>query len=158
MKNTPSTSSTHNSKLIRATPEKIYQALTDPKALETWLAPGDMYGEVHYFDLRIGGRYRMSLFYPSSETSGQGKTSANEDQFTARFVELIPPHKISQAILFNSTDPAYAGEMIMEVSLQPKASGTEVTFLFKNIPSGIRPEDNEKGTEQSLEKLARYVE
>ena len=35
---------------------------------------------------------------------------------------------------------------------------TRLTMFFKNIPAGINPADNEKGTEQSLEKLARYVE
>jgi hypothetical protein len=30
--------------------------------------------------------------------------------------------------------------------------------VFRNIPSGIRPEDNEEGTQLTLEKLARYVE
>jgi hypothetical protein len=33
-----------------------------------------------------------------------------------------------------------------------------VTIVFKNIPAGIDPKDNETGTEQSLEKLARYVD
>jgi hypothetical protein len=46
----------------------------------------------------------------------------------------------------------------MEVTFKVEDSGTRVTILFKNIPSGIRPEDNEAGTEASLEKLARYVE
>ncbi|BCL80943.1 hypothetical protein ccbrp13_34080 [Ktedonobacteria bacterium brp13] len=33
-----------------------------------------------------------------------------------------------------------------------------VSLFFKGIPSGVRPEDNEAGTRESLEKLARYVE
>jgi hypothetical protein len=36
--------------------------------------------------------------------------------------------------------------------------GTTVSIFFKDIPSGIRPQDNEAGTRASLEKLARYVE
>lgn len=48
--------------------------------------------------------------------------------------------------------------MIMEVTFEPEDAGTRVTILFKNIPPGIRPEDNEAGTEMTLEKLARYVE
>ncbi|KAB2831959.1 MAG: ATPase, partial [Caedimonadaceae bacterium] len=36
--------------------------------------------------------------------------------------------------------------------------GTTVSILFKNIPSGIRPEDNEAGTRATLDKLALYVE
>jgi uncharacterized protein YndB with AHSA1/START domain len=158
MENTNSTSTTRNSKIIKATQDVLYKALTDPVALAIWLAPGDMYGKVHHFDLRVGGGYVMSLFYPSSETTSRGKTSEKEDKFTARFIELTPPHKIVQAINFDSTDPAFAGEMIMEVTLEPKETGTKITFLFKNIPPGIRPEDNEAGTLLTLEKLARYVE
>jgi len=30
-------------------------------------------------------------------------------------------------------------------------------MVFKNIPDGIHPEDNEKGTELSLQKLDKYV-
>lgn len=33
--------------------------------------------------------------------------------------------------------------MIMEVTLEPAGAGTNVMFLFKNIPPAIRPEDNE---------------
>jgi hypothetical protein len=46
----------------------------------------------------------------------------------------------------------------METTFEAKDIGTRVPILFKNISSGIRPEDNEIGTELSLEKLARYVE
>ena len=88
----------------------------------------------------------------------KGKTSAKEDRFSARFIELTPPNKIIEAINFDSSDPNFSGEMIIEVTFEPIHEGTKVTFLFKNIPPGIRPEDNEAGTISSLEKLAQYVE
>jgi uncharacterized protein YndB with AHSA1/START domain len=157
MKKESATTTTQNSKDIKASPEVLYRALTDPAALAVWLAPGEMTGKVHHFDFRVGGGYQMSLFYPSSEKEARGKTAEKEDRFTARFVELTPPKKIVQAITFDSEDPAFAGEMIMEVTFEAKGNGTRVTFLFKNIPSGIRPEDNEAGTKLTLEKLARYV-
>ena len=100
----------------------------------------------------------MSLFYPESEKESPGKTSGREDRFTSRFVELKPPKKIVQAVIFDSDDPAFAGEMIMEVTFKVVDTGTKVTVVFKNIPPGIRPEDNEAGTRSALEKLARYVE
>lgn len=46
----------------------------------------------------------------------------------------------------------------MVVTFEAEDSGTRVTILFKDIPPGIRPEDNETGTRLTLEKLARYVE
>lgn len=149
---------TKNSKDIKANVETIYQAFINPTALEVWLAPGDMTGKVHSFDLKIGGGYSMSLFYPDTEKELRGKTSGKEDKFTARFIELTPNKKIVQAINFDSPNNDFAGEMIMEVTFNAIDKGTRVTFLFKNIPTGINPADNEAGTISTLEKLAHYVE
>ncbi len=49
---------------------------------------------------------------------------------TYHFLLLVPFKKNVQAINFDSTDPAFAGEMIMEVTLEQEDSGTKVTFLF----------------------------
>jgi uncharacterized protein YndB with AHSA1/START domain len=153
-----STASTRTSKVIKAPRETIYRAFTDPAALAVWLSPGEMTGKVHDFDGRVGGGYRMSLYYPATEQDARGKTAEREDRFTARFVELVPPARLVEAITFDSADPAFAGEMTMTVALEERAGGTEVTIAFENIPPGIRPEDNDAGTRSSLEKLARYVE
>ena len=153
-----SRSSTKNSKFIKAPQQTLYRAFTDPAALAVWLAPGDMTGVVHSFDYRVGGGYQMSLYYPSSKLPSRGKTSEREDRYTARFVELAPPEKIVEAITFDTFDPAFSGEMIMEISLEPGHGGTTVSVVFKNIPPGIRPEDNEVGTQSTLEKLARFAE
>lgn len=150
--------STRNSKFIKAPPEALYRALTDPAALVIWRVPGDMTAEVHQFDGRAGGGYQMSLYYPASEETLRGKTAGREDRYTARFVELTPPSRVVEAITFDSRDPAFLGEMLMEVTLEAEADGTTVSIVFKNLPSGIRPEDNEAGTQSALEKLACYVE
>jgi uncharacterized protein YndB with AHSA1/START domain len=159
--------STRNSRWIKAAPAALYQALTDPEALATWRAPGEMTGVVHHFDLREGGGYEMSLYYPESEESMRGKSASREDRYTSRFVELTPPSqssegrisdgKIVEAITFDSPDPAFSGELIMEVTLAAEAGGTLVTIAFQKLPPGVRPEDNEAGTESALEKLDRYV-
>ncbi len=98
----------------------------------------------------------MSLFYLDPETAG--KTPGNEDRYSARFVELKPYEKIIQAINFRSDKSEFTDEMTMEVFLkEAEEDATKVTIVFKNIPAGVDPKDNEAGTAQSLEKLARYV-
>jgi uncharacterized protein YndB with AHSA1/START domain len=149
---------TRTSKVIQAPPEALYRAFLDPAALAVWLPPGEMTGEIYAFDARVGGEYRMSLFYPSSEQVHRGKTSEREDSFTARFVELSPPVRIVQAVSFHSADPAFSGEMTLKAIFEVVDGGTEVTIVCTHIPSGIRPEDNEAGSRSSLEKLARYLE
>lgn len=157
MTDVPSPASTRTTRVIKAPREAVYRAFMDPAALAVWLSPEGMTGRVHEFDGRVGGGYRMSLFYPSSEKVSRGKTSEREDRFTARFVELTPS-RIVQAITFDSMDPAFSGEMTMVVTFEDRNGGTEVTILFERIPPGIRPEDNDAGTRSSLEKLARYIE
>jgi uncharacterized protein YndB with AHSA1/START domain len=117
-----------------------------------------MTANVHSFDARVGGGYTMSLFYSAEVEGHPGKTAEREDRYTARFVELTPPSRIVEAITFDTDDPAFAGEMTMKVTLEEREGGTEVTFLFENLPPGIRTEDNEAGTQSTLEKLSRFVE
>src|SRR3989338_1332522 len=100
MTDQPSSASTRTSRIINASREALYRAFTDPAALAVWLAPGDMTGKIHEFDGRVGGGYRMSLFYPPSAEGHRGKSAEREDRFTARFVELTPPTRIVQAITF----------------------------------------------------------
>jgi Activator of Hsp90 ATPase homolog 1-like protein len=54
----------------------------------------------------------------------------------ARFIELILNTRIVEAINFDAADPAFSGEMIMEVSFEPIADKTRVTITFNNIPPG----------------------
>jgi hypothetical protein len=46
----------------------------------------------------------------------------------------------------------------MIVSLADVDRGTEVAVLWEDIPEGIRPEDNEMGCKESLQKLAALIE
>jgi len=117
-----------------------------------------MTGEIHEFDARVGGGYRMSLFYPPDERAFRGKTSDREDRVNVRFLELAPPRRIVEAVSFVTTDPAFLGEMTMTATFEEVSGGTEVTLVFKKLPPGLRAEDNEAGSRLSLEQLARRFE
>src|SRR3954447_25298576 len=101
------------SRVIAAPREAIYQAFIDPDALVAWLPPAAMTGVIHEFDARIGGGYRMSLFYPPDERAFRGKSAEREDRVEVRFLELTPPRRIVEAVTFDTSDPAFLGEMIM---------------------------------------------
>jgi uncharacterized protein YndB with AHSA1/START domain len=146
------------SRMIKASPERVYRAFVDPAELVAWLPPGEMTGQIHAFEARVGGGYVMSLYYPESETGNRGKTSAREDRVRVRFTELSPPSRIVEAVTFDSDDAVFAGEMTLTVAIEPVPDGSNVTFRFKNLPPGLRPEDNELGARQSLDQLARHLE
>ena len=144
--------------VIKATPEQVYAAFMDPAVLVGWLPPAEMTGKIHEFDGRVGGGYRMSLFYPADERVFRGKTADKEDMVKVRFVVLAPARRIVETVNFVTTDPALQGEMTMTATFEPVAGGTKLTMLFENLPPGLRPEDNEAGARLSLAQLARRFE
>jgi uncharacterized protein YndB with AHSA1/START domain len=150
--------STQVSRIIKAPRQKVYQAFLDPAAVAAWLAPDTMRARVHTFDPREGGRFRISLTYQKAEDSQRGKTAGDTDTYHGRFVKLVPDEMIVEVIEFESQKPGFAGEMTMTVTLADVDGGTEVSLRYKNVPAGIRPEDNEAGSRQSLQKLAALVE
>ena len=146
------------SRSIAASPEVLYRAFTDPELLVGWLPPAPMTGVIHRFDARVGGGYLMSLHYPSTERTFRGKTADLEDRVSVRFVELDAPRRIVEAVTFLSDDPAFAGEMLLTITLGAGPGGTTVALDFDHLPAGLRQEDNEAGARASLDQLARMVE
>jgi Activator of Hsp90 ATPase homolog 1-like protein len=110
--------------------------------------------------IRRAGRRRISdgLHYPPDERAFRGKTSDREDKVNARFVELTPPRRIVEAVNFVTTDPAFFGEMTLIATFEEVPGGTKVMLMCKNLPPGLRAEDNEAGSRLSLEQLARRFE
>jgi uncharacterized protein YndB with AHSA1/START domain len=150
--------STQVSRIVKAPRSAVYKACLDPAAIAAWRVPDNMTAKVHVFEAREGGTYRMSLTYREPKRSPGGKTSQDIDTFQGRFVELIRDEKIVEAITFESDDPGFSGEMKMTTRLADADGGTEVTILCQDLPAGVRPEDNETGTRQSLRKLAAFLE
>lgn len=157
----PEGQSTTVSRRIDAPRAEVYRAFVDPEAVAAWLPPAGMTGHVHRFDAREGGEFRISLTYqdPAASPSGAGgKTTEVTDTHHGRFVELVPDERIVQVVEFESDDPVFAGEMQITVTLADVDGGTEVTYRCEDIPSGIRPADNEAGCRSSLRQLADLLE
>lgn len=145
------------SKSINASPADIYEAHLNPNKLVKWRVPKNMEADIHEFEARAGGSYRMTLTYVNAADAGFGKTSDGKDSFKGQFVELIPHKKIVERIDFESVDPKFAGQMKMTTTI---ADGemSEVTIVCEDIPEGIRLEDNVIGCEEALSKLAQLLE
>ncbi len=146
--------STRNVQFVAAPPQAVWDAFMDPDQLVQWLPPAEMTGEIHAFDGRVGGGYRMSLRYPPDAAHTPGKTAEHEDQVIVRFTELTAPRRLVETVTFVTDDPALKGEMTMTATLTPKDGGTEVVLVFEGLPPGLRPEDNEEGGRLSLAQLA----
>lgn len=150
------TSSTSLTQLIQAPRADVYTALLSAQAVQNWLVPDGMTCQVHAFEPRVGGFFRISLTYDS--TAGQGKSSAHTDTYHGTFVELIPNQKVVQIMEFETDDPRMQGEMRVTYELTDAADGTLLHALHDSVPAGISPADNDTGWRMSLAKLKHLLE
>ena len=149
--------STRVTQRINAPRPVVYSALVDERAVATWMVPDGMASEVHEFDAREGGTFRISLTY--DEATATGKTTAHMDTYHGRFVELVPNERVVQVVEFEATDPRMRGEMTITMSLSDLAGGgTEIVAVHDRLPPALSPADNALWTTMALDTLARLLE
>ncbi|MFH8901523.1 SRPBCC domain-containing protein [Streptomyces coeruleorubidus] len=135
----------------------VYRALVSAEAVARWRVPTGMSGEVHEFDAREGGRFRVSLTYEAPDAAG--KSAAHTDTYHGHFARLVPNEQVVEVLAFEAVDPALAGTMTLTTTLtDAEGGGTDVLMVHEGIPDAVPAADNETGTRMALENLARFVE
>ncbi|MFI9751405.1 SRPBCC domain-containing protein [Streptomyces collinus] len=135
----------------------VYRALVSAEAIARWRVPDGMSGEVHEFDAREGGRFRVSLTYGTPDASG--KSAAHTDTYHGHFARLVPDEQVVEVLEFEAVDPALRGAMTLTTTLtDARGGGTDVLMVHEGIPDAVPAADNETGTRMALANLARFVE
>jgi uncharacterized protein YndB with AHSA1/START domain len=150
------TNSTRIRRHMKASRANVYRALLDARAVATWMVPNGMTSQVHVFDAREGGSFRISLTYDTA--TGTGKTTAHTDTYHGRFVKLVPNEQVVEMMEFETADSAMRGEMTITFTLTDADGGTDVFAVHDNLPPGLSTADNETGWRMALDKLAVLVE
>jgi uncharacterized protein YndB with AHSA1/START domain len=150
-------STTAVTRYIAAPRALVYRAMLDPDAIRIWRVPNGMTSQIHEFDAREGGRFRISLTYDAPDA--QGKSGEHTDTYHGRFVQIVASEKIVEAIEFETSNPAMQGEMTITYTLaDARLRGTDVSAVHEGVPPGVKPADNELGWRMSFDNLAAYVE
>lgn len=147
---------TRISRQLSAPAAVVYRALLDAESVKAWKFPAGMFIQVHEFDPREGGRFRVSLTY--QDASAVGKTLGNTDTYHGHFEQLVEGRKVMEVLEFETTDPASAGEMRITYELIERNGGTWLVATHENVPPRVRLEDNELGWSMALQQLAALVE
>lgn len=142
-----STNTVRLHRVLRAPPERIYQAFLDADALAKWLPPHGFTCKVHHQDARVGGTYKMSF---------TNFATGSSQSFGGEYLELVPHERIRNTDRFD--DPNLSGGMITTVSLKPVSCGTELGIVQEGIPEMIPTEACYLGWRESLVLLAQLVE
>lgn len=112
--------------------------------------------QVHAFDAREGGSFRISLSYDAPTATG--KTTLHTDTYHGRFVRLVPNEQVVEVDEFETEDPAMRSKMTITITLSESGGGTNLLAVHEGLPSGVSSNDNETGWRMALAKLAALVE
>ncbi|MBI3501878.1 MAG: SRPBCC family protein [Bacteroidetes bacterium] len=134
-------------RVLKAAPEKVFRAFSDPNAQAFWLPPYGYLGVVHQLDFKAGGSYKMSFINFST---------GNGHSFGGKFLEIKPNEFIKHSDKFD--DPNLPGEMTTSIWLKKVSCGTELKVIQEGIPSAIPTEMCYLGWQESLDKLKKLVE
>jgi len=134
-------------RVLKASPEKVYRAFTEPNALASWIPPYGFLCVINEMDFRAGGRYKMSFINFST-----GKAHS----FGGNYLELKQNEFLKYSDKFD--EPNLPGEMITSVWLKKVSCGTEIKIIQEGIPSVIPLEMCYLGWQESLDKLKKLVE
>ena len=144
------------SRHVNAPRSAVYRALLDAGAVARWRVPDGMTSQVHEFDPREGGTFRVSLTYDAPGRAG--KSAPRTDSYHGHFARLIPDQQVVEVLQFEAADPALRTVMTLTTTLTDADGGTDILVVHEGIPAGVPPEDNETGTRMALAKLAALVE
>lgn len=147
MSNATSTNTIRLHRVLRASPEKVYRAFTDPAAMAKWLPPYGFTATVHHMEAKVGGTFRMSF---TNFTTGASHS------FGGKYIDLVPHERIRYTDKFD--DPNLPGEMQVTVTLKQVMCGTELNVVQEGVPAVIPAEMCYLGWEESLAQLKQLAE
>lgn len=136
------------SRVIAATPEKVWRAWTDPALLPRWFGPDGYSCQTKEIDLRQGGLWRFDMIGPD-------RVWPNRHRFTL----YRAPERIE--FLMDGDDDA-APPMQVVVVMEPEGAGTRLTqtITFPNAAAkaGALGFGADRLGLQTLAKLAAVAE
>ena len=141
------------SRVVDAPREKLFDGWTDPKLLVQWFAPRPLTTEIHEFDARPGGAFRVTMRGPGGE----------EYPASGVFLEIDRPNRLVTTDAFGpGWQPSAKPFMAAVITFEDAGAGkTRYTARARHWSAADR-ETHEKmgfhgGWGQCLDQLVRLV-
>ncbi len=134
-------------RVLRAPPERVYQAFLDAGAIARWLPPYGFICTVDQLDAKVGGVHRMAF---------TNFSTGHKQSFGGVYRQLEPGKIIQYTDSFD--DASLPGEMLTTVTLKQVSCGTDISIEQAGVPDAIPVEMCYLGWQESLMQLAKLVE
>jgi uncharacterized protein YndB with AHSA1/START domain len=130
-------------RVLRATPQDVFEAWTDPRLLQHWLCPDPgVVGEVTC-DPVVGGTYRLIMVFDHGAQI-----------VTGEYLEVDPPYRLVFTWL---TDRTAGQPTQVTVTLRPDGDLTELTITHERLPSDNYRDSANSAWANVLDRLDRTL-
>ena len=131
---------------LRARPEKVYAAWTEPENLVRWFGPGQVKPGTTQaeLDVRSGGRYRISFTRDDGEYFEAGGI----------YREVVPNERLVFTWAWHSTPER---ESLVTITLKPDSAGTLMIFHHAQFFDETARDNHQRGWTSFFEKLDSFV-
>jgi len=128
---------------IKAAPEVVFAAWTQPEHMKNWCAPEGMDVPLSEVDLTVGGRFHIQM------------KNAEGGEHNARGVyrEIERPSRLVYS--WSWDEHPDAGESLITVEFKPVDGGTELTMVHSGLPTEELVKDHEGGWTSCLNRLEK---
>ena len=138
---------------IAAPPERVFQAISDPREQRIWWDNKDCRLESFEMDARRGGRWRFSTSQTSMNING-----ISQFDCTGEVVEFDPPRVLAYTWIANWHD-VKSRKTIVRWELSPMDGGTLVTVTHSGLAQeDVARKDYQGGWPGVVEQLKAYIE
>jgi uncharacterized protein YndB with AHSA1/START domain len=128
---------------FQATPQRVFEAWTDPDTARQFLCPEAMTIPEARFDVRVGGEFRVVM----RPTSGE--------DFVARGVyrEVRPNERLVMTWTWEEDDASEEWETLLTEDLRPHGACTELILTHERLSSAESRERHEEGWTSMLDRM-----
>jgi uncharacterized protein YndB with AHSA1/START domain len=141
---------------LRASPERIFDAFTDPEQLTQWWWPKGFTCPAAEVDLRVGGTYKLAMQWPDAIPGG--------DQFAhhmaGEYYEIDRPHRLLMSGRAVNEEQGELFATLIEVTLEERDEGTALTMrqsYFEPMPPAEALNGADQGWNEQLDKLEQIL-
>jgi uncharacterized protein YndB with AHSA1/START domain len=133
-------------RLLPATRERVFGALTRPDDVARWWGPRQFTIPEIELDLRVGGRYRFTMQPPEG------------DRFhvSGEFLEIAPPSSLAYTFRWDEPTPDDR-ETVVTLTVGDAGDVTELSLRQRGFATEERLALHREGWSDSLDKLAALL-
>jgi uncharacterized protein YndB with AHSA1/START domain len=134
------------SRIVKATPQRVFEAMTDPRQVALWWGPEGFTCPEVTLDARVGGAYRIAMQPPEGELF----------HVAGEYREVQPPSRLAYTFRWEPPDPDDR-ETVARLTLHARDGETEVALTQGPFATDGRRELHKAGWTDTLARLASHL-